>query len=102
MFVLMRSPATGIGLWLAAGDVIKTVNSRICSFQRYLSNGISIEWNTLQKERLTLHEFGNRILCAFLNAALLIRKVCKHCVRPRSACEYHCERILYVVQQQES
>ncbi len=24
MFVLMRSPATGIGLWLAAGDVIKT------------------------------------------------------------------------------
>ncbi len=30
--------------------------------------------STLQKERLTLHGFGNRISCAFLNAALPYKK----------------------------
>ena len=39
MFVLMRLPAAGIGLWLAAGDVIKTVSSRICSF-----SALSQQW----------------------------------------------------------
>ena len=55
----------------------------------------------LQKERLTLHGCGNHISCVFLTPHCLIRKVYIN-YRPRSACEYHYERILYVVQQQES
>ena len=30
--------------------------------------------STLQKERLTVHGFGNRITCALLNAALPYKK----------------------------
>ncbi len=36
--------------------------------------------STLQKERLTVHGFGNRISCAFVNAALPYKSVCKYCV----------------------
>ena len=36
--------------------------------------------STLQKERLTVHGFGNHISCAFVNAALPYKSVCKYCV----------------------